>query len=59
MVTLTIDIEDLDVPRTVARLHQVVEQMLDAESQLCDDLERLAERLADAALEAGLYEPEG
>jgi hypothetical protein len=58
-VTLTIDIEGLDVPRTVAGLHQVVEQMLDADSELCYDLERLAERLADAALEAGLYEPEG
>ena len=58
MVTLTIDIEDLDVPRTVAGLHQVVEQMLDGESELCYDLERLAERLADAALEAELYEPE-
>jgi hypothetical protein len=57
MLGLTIDIEDLDVPRTVAGLHQVVEQMLDADSELCDDLERLAERLADAALEAGLYEP--
>jgi hypothetical protein len=57
-VTLAIDIEDLDVPRTVAGLHQVVEQMLDANSELCYDLERLAERLADAALEAGLYEPE-
>ncbi len=58
MVTLTIDIEDLDVPRTVAGLHQVVEQMLDAESEVCDDLDRLAERLADGALGAGLYEPD-
>ncbi len=56
MVTPTIDIDDLDVPRTVAGLHQVVERMLDAGSELCSDLERLAERLADAALEAGLYE---
>jgi len=30
--------------------------MLEAESQLSEDLERLAERLADVALEAGLYE---
>jgi hypothetical protein len=51
MVTLTIDIGDLDVLRTVAGLHRVVEQMPDAESELCYDLERLAERLADAALE--------
>jgi len=58
MVTLTIDIEDLDVPRTVAGLHLVVERMLDGDSELCYDLERLAERLADAALEAGLYEPD-
>ena len=58
MVTLTIDIDDLDVPRTVAGLHLVVERILDANSELCDDLERLAERLADAALEAGMYEPD-
>jgi hypothetical protein len=57
IVSLSIAIEDLDVPRTVAGLHQVVEQMLDAESELCYDAERLAERLADAARAAGLYEP--